>query len=712
MATLEKIRSKSVLLVVIIAVALLAFILGDAITNGRNLFGNNTTVAKVGGDKIEIQDYQRKQQELSRQIEEARKQNPQAYSNFDNQLLSQQAIEQLIDELLVNKAVETTGIKSSPEILRFFMLENPQTVIPEMQSLLTSMAQSGLNVRTPSEAYAVIFQPQNYGLTTRQVEPFQRAWIALEARYSELVGQMIYMNILQSTFKANDLDIAAMKRDYVASANVKVAKKAYGVIDEKSAKVSDDEIKKAYEDRKEEFAVEQPTKEISFIAVNVTPSGKDLEEATVLATTVVKELKGGDVTKETRKSGVDVQRHEMRMSDINDPLLKNFLSGAPLDSVSILQNNSNGFKVAKMMGRTNSVDSIEISSISVRGNQEVISKVLAYANSGQALDSINNFFSSDSVAFVAPQWVPLYSADGAVPRNLGFTEAVYDSLVGSNGKYIVLDQQEGMAVLGTVGKKSTPKEIVEYETVDYILHPSDNTLADAREKLQKFVTQNNTAEKFVKNAQASGYTPIDLAVTSSTPAVPMGYGRYYPESRALIRWVIMDGKDGEVSKIYQSKDPAHPSLYVAAVVDSYENYVPWDNKDVKSMLADQIRRDKVGKEMVKKYSKETLEASAAAMQVEPVEIASLQSSKPDATVTDSKVKGRIMGSKPSGKVQVVKGDDGVYAYIITGVSDEPVQMSDEQFAGMFMQLHNVNPSLVLRGKKKIENNVYKFEAAE
>ena len=48
MATLEKIRSKSVFLIVVIGLALLAFIVGDALTNSRNIFGDETTVAKVG----------------------------------------------------------------------------------------------------------------------------------------------------------------------------------------------------------------------------------------------------------------------------------------------------------------------------------------------------------------------------------------------------------------------------------------------------------------------------------------------------------------------------------------------------------------------------------------------------------------------------------------------------------------------------------------
>lgn len=51
MATLEKIRKRSVLLLVIIGAALVAFIIGDFLNSGRNIFGDGTTVAKVDGEK-------------------------------------------------------------------------------------------------------------------------------------------------------------------------------------------------------------------------------------------------------------------------------------------------------------------------------------------------------------------------------------------------------------------------------------------------------------------------------------------------------------------------------------------------------------------------------------------------------------------------------------------------------------------------------------
>ena len=60
MATLQKIRSKSVFLIVVIGVALLAFIVGDALTNGSKLFGNQTTVAKIGNEKIDYTEYHQK----------------------------------------------------------------------------------------------------------------------------------------------------------------------------------------------------------------------------------------------------------------------------------------------------------------------------------------------------------------------------------------------------------------------------------------------------------------------------------------------------------------------------------------------------------------------------------------------------------------------------------------------------------------------------
>ena len=59
MAALEKIRKKAVFLTIVIGVALLAFILGDAEKMVGTLFGSGNTIAKVDGDKIDAVEFQK-----------------------------------------------------------------------------------------------------------------------------------------------------------------------------------------------------------------------------------------------------------------------------------------------------------------------------------------------------------------------------------------------------------------------------------------------------------------------------------------------------------------------------------------------------------------------------------------------------------------------------------------------------------------------------
>ena len=70
MATLEKIRKRSTLLLIVVGAALLAFIIGDFFTSGRTLFGTGTTIAKVGDEKIDIQDFQRRYEEANQMYQQ------------------------------------------------------------------------------------------------------------------------------------------------------------------------------------------------------------------------------------------------------------------------------------------------------------------------------------------------------------------------------------------------------------------------------------------------------------------------------------------------------------------------------------------------------------------------------------------------------------------------------------------------------------------
>lgn len=96
MATLEKIRSKSVLLLVIIGLALVAFIIGDFFTSGRTIFGTGTTVAKVGGQKIDVQEFQQRMEQANQQVQ-------QSGQKVDQAVLQQQVLGAMVGEKLFKK---------------------------------------------------------------------------------------------------------------------------------------------------------------------------------------------------------------------------------------------------------------------------------------------------------------------------------------------------------------------------------------------------------------------------------------------------------------------------------------------------------------------------------------------------------------------------------------------------------------------------------
>ncbi len=709
MATLEKIRSKSVFLIIVIGVALLAFIVGDAITNGSKLFGNQTTVAKVGKQKIDYTEYQRKRQELNNQLEEARRQNPQQYANFDTQILAQMALEQLVGEKLLDDAVDKAGVRSTGNQLRFYMLENP--INEKINLVIRQLMASGVQVSTPAQAYEIIFNPKRNGLSDADMAPFQRQWLAVEEETKQMIARNTYQRLLYGTVKANELDKKSMYNDYVATADVEIAFKPFGQLDEKKYPVSASEINDRYKQERYRFEVMEPTKEVSFIAVNVVPSAADIKNAKALAQKAVKALRDSTLGKDMRREGVVVERRQLRASDISNAAIKSYVASAPADSVSLISETPRGFTIVKMGSRRAEVDSIQVNIVSVAG-AALPAKVLATLNSGIVVDSIKSVYKTDSVTVQPKQWIQLFTAAG--PTN-AIEKGQLDTLMNAGGRYVELFKSNDGAVYAQVADKKAPVEVYEYEEINYDVKPSVRTVSDERAKLEKFLAANNTAAKFKANAAKAGYNVQEFDFTQSLPAVPrfQGMNQYYPDSRQVVRWVMIDGNKGGVSHIYESKDANAPALYAVAVDSEYEDFIPADNKKVKDLLTGEVRASKAGDAMVKQYQAKasSVASAAAAMGVQSSSSPAFRFGR-NYSVSDPAVTGRISGTNPGAKVYVVKGADGVYAYRVKSRKNENFPYNADSYEQQYYQLVNPDMQGMLRGDRKIVNNVYKFEAGD
>lgn len=718
MATLEKIRSKSVFLIIVIGVALLAFIIGDALTNSRNILGDHTTVAKVGGTKIDYTDYLRQRETLNNRYEEARRQNPDQMANFDMQLLPQMALDQLIQETVLNNASDKAGIRSSANLLRYYMLENPRN--QNVMELMQSLQGAGIAAQTPAQAYDIIFNPKRNGLTDAQVEPLQRAWLAAEKETETQIRQMIYQRLLMGTVRSNELDRKALYNDYVTTQQVDMAYLPFGNLTEKEYPVSEKDLKAAYEKEKKLFAVDQDTRDIAFIAVTVNPSDADRKACSALADQTVKYMSEnpGALSKEIKKEGVSLSHHALRASDIPAGALKDFVvSGTGADSVSTNNNVAlvnmgvGGFTVVRRGTTTTAIDSIQLNIVST-ATEDLGKKVMAALNGGLKADSLINRYSTDSVSSQLNQWIPLYTADGAT--NAISTQQL-DSLRNAGGRFIALQSGPQGALLAQVVKQNAPVTIYDYEEASYVLGPSNATMSAEREKLEKFLATNNDAQKFIAAATKAGYSLQEYTVTASTPAIPrfQGMNQYYPDSRQVMRWIMIDAEENTVSHIYESKNPTSPVLYAAAVKYIYDDFKPMRNNDVRTYLSDKIRREKAGDKLAQKFSKNTqsLQSAAGAMGVNVTNIPSFRFGH-NAGVNDAAVTGKIAGTQANKKVILAKGLDGIYVYQVMGTKKENFPFNDQMYEQQYNQFINMDWISMLIGTGKVKNNIYKFEGGD
>lgn len=709
MATLEKIRSKSVFLIVVIGIALLAFIIGDALTNSRNIFGDQTTVAKVGSEKIDFTEYQQKREELNSQYEKARAQNPQQFANFDVQQLAEMALEQLVQQKVLDNAADKAGIKVTSNLLRYYMIENPGN--PKVSELMQNLQASGLPAQTPAQAYDIIFNPKRNGLTDAQVEPMQRAWLAAEKETAKQLEENIYQRLLAGTVKPNELDMKALYNDYVNTQKVDMAFLPYGNLSEKEYPVSDAELKAKYNEIKGQFAVQEPTKQISFISVTVTPSDADKKAATALAESTVKYMNAnqGPLSKELKKEGVSLNRLTQLGSKIPVNVRAAVTAGG--DSARMAYNNLSGFAVVRVNSVRQEVDSVKLTIVHA-ATEDCGRRVMTALNSGLATDSLVTRFSPDSVMAQPDQWIVLFDADGATNA---LSSEQLDSLRNSGGKFVsIVNGPQGM-VMAKMTEQKSPKTVYEYDMADFVLGPSDATLNAERDKLEKFLTDNNTADKFKAQAGKAGYNAQDFTVTPSTPAIPrfMGMNTYFPDSRQVMRWVIIDAEAGQVSHIYESKNPTAPMLYATAVNSEYDDYEPLSNPDVKEYVTNLVRAEKAGDKLVDKFSKKTqsLQSAAQAMGVQVRNIDQFRFGQ-NMGVNDPAVTGQICGTPANKKVIITKGDNGVYVYQVMGQSTEKFTYNDQMYQQQYYQLVNPNMFQLIKGTAKIKNNIYKFEAGD
>lgn len=689
MAVLEKIRSKSVFLLIVIGVALLAFIIGDFLNSGRSFFGAGTTVAKVDGTKISITDFQRRYEQYNQQLQASNQ-------KVDGAVVQNQVLQDMVTEQLLEEEAEALGIDVTDAEITEAM--TGQGAVPAV----VQMARQ-LGLESPAQLHDLVFNPGKYGAQDADVAQVRAQWLEME---KNVTNQLKYQKIgvlLSGAIQANDLDKEAIAADMSTASTVDLVNVPYSSLDNKDFPVSDEELQARYEKEKSQFKTEDEIRKIHYIAVNIVPSQDDLAKAQKLFNSVDSTLRVTTGVESVRNiSELTINQRTVRSNDV-DAATREFIASAAEGAVSAPRFRSDEHSLVKLLSKKMDVDSVNVDMLQVQGVKKVQDSVLNLLNSGKPFAEV-----ADNKVAGGQQnmWMNLMQM-GADSKSVEAKK----KLLAAGSEYFVIDSNDNAALIYRVNEKKAPKQMYEIAEVSYKVFPSDETIDNLRAGLQKYISANNTAKLFADNAIASGYQALEAEVTAETPQI-----NGIESTRKEVQWAF-GAEKGSVSSIY---DKEGNDKMIAVALDDIipAGYMPLSDSGVRSVIETKVRNDKKGEKLLADYKGKASDlAGYAKLMNVPVDTAVTITFSQDFIPVLRNMESKLTAEAPYAKQGSlngpVKGDQGVFVYKVVKNEKSSTQMTPEQLAQRYsMSMGSAAVSRmaveILKENKDIVNNLIDF----
>ncbi len=586
MATLQKIRSKGPLLVIVIGLALFAFIAGDAWKVLQPHQGKQD-VGEVNGKTLSAQDFQKMVDEYSEVIKLTNNLpslTEDQLTNVKDQVWNTYVTNQLIageaDKLglkVTDKEMQSVIEAGTNPLLMQSPFRNPQTGAFDKDMLKKFLAD-----------YAKMDASK---ISSQEGEYYQKVhtlWNFIEKTLKESLLAQKYQELIVKSLVSNPVSAEDAFNSRTQESNLLLAGVPYSTISDSTVTVSNDDIKKLYNERKESFKQTIETRDIKFVDVHVVPSDADRIEVEKEVAEFTNQLAKAtsDYATFIRSTGSVVSYSDI---PVNKTVLPQDVS-VRLDSASIndaygpyYSQTDDSYNAFKIVAKVSAPDSIQFRQIQVYAETE--------AKTVSLTDSIYNAIKggSDFTELAKKygqsgesSWVSAQSWEGG---NLDADNTLFINTLINQPVNEIAKLKIGQAniILQVTGKKAT-KEKYKVAIVKRPVEFSKETYNQAYNKFSQFVAQNTTLEAIEKNAEEAGYTV--------TPRTDFRSDEHYvggvKSTREALKWVF-DAKPGEVSQLYECGENDH-LMVVALEAVNPKGYVKVNK--VADMLKAELIRDK------------------------------------------------------------------------------------------------------------------------
>jgi peptidyl-prolyl cis-trans isomerase D len=670
MSVLEKIRSKTGLLVGIVGLALVIFILESLLGSGGALFsGQDLNVGEIAGDKI---DYPAFSAKVNEQIAQIQQQNP---NQQIDEKMKEQIIEsvwsQLINEKVLKVQYKKLGITVSDDELYDLMLVHPHPyVIQQLTDQQTGKVYEGL--AKPDGTIDVVKLNQQVSSFNSDQEKF---WKQLEKSILEVRAAEKYNNLIKKGLYIND------------------------------------------------YKVSEPSRKIEYVAYDVMPSKADYEALLKDAQRVTEEFKtkttaaedSSYIAQESEGGAISIANYGKKNMIISDSTVFT----APKGTVYGPYTEGTFFKVYKLSDIKSIADSAKVRHILIGLQSQRTQTQRTPEVAKRIADSLLVLLKAKTVKFdtlVKTMSDDMGSLDkggdyGWFDENKGFVDPFKNAgLQGTVGNITIVPTQFGFHIIEVLNVSKTRHNSYTVAQISKLIAPSSETTQEYYKIASDFSGKNQTADAFNKAIETDKLNKrIAENIKESDKALPGLEG-----AKDLVRWVYKS-KKGEISPVFEFKD----RFIVAQLVAVKEKGIA-PLEDVKDDVTAKAIRDKKAETFIKEFetkagASKSIDdiASKMGLTAEKADNLTFSAYNVAAIGREDALIGTATSMKMGATSKAIKGDNGVFVVNVASVT-EPVLPKD--FKGKQQEIERMNNGRVdyemfdaLKEKANIEDHRGKFD---
>ncbi|MFD0991561.1 peptidylprolyl isomerase [Mariniflexile jejuense] len=663
MAVLNKIRQRSLFLIVIIALALFSFVLADLFKSGSSFSAKSQNiVATVNGKDITREDFMQKVEAMQRQ----------AGPNATSTQVINQVFEQEVRQAIMENQFEKLGISIEKDQMRD-LLRTALATSPEFLNAAGLFDENKLNEYIAN-------------LKETSAEGYQ-GWVNYEKSIATNALQQNYFNMvkagLTATLKEGELEhkLEGNKVD------IQFVQIPYSSIDDAKVKVEKSDISNYIEKHKKQFEVEA-SRDIKFVQFNEVASAAD-EKA------IIESLKGllkdkveyNDVSKasETIVGFLNTTNNENFVNANSDIkfdkrfVFKSTLPASVADSLYKLNEGQiygpykdNGYyKVSKVVAVKQVADSAKVRHILIPflGSQGATPEVTqTEAEAKKTADSLLGILKADKTRF--SEFVTEYSSDQGSVNNEGrYDWHPYNSMVtefndfefnGNVGDLGVVKTVFGFHIIEIEGLKEK-KKAIQLATVARKIEPSEATVDKIFRDASNFEIAIGKSN-FEAAAKAKKYEVRPVNSLKILDENIPGVG----SQRPIVRWAFEDdAKVGDVKRFNI------PNGYVIAQLVAKHKEGLMSVEDASATVTPIVRNEKKAEMIRNKVSAKTLDAVAKSQNVTVQTATGINMKNPTITGAGREplVVGSAFGLKQGQTSKLIDGVYGVYMIKVTKIEN-------------------------------------------